>query len=495
MTAVDKNESASVGTQGSTANLPYGSEDDHVQVVVEVAEAPNPLDVHEALDVNDGNDTGSVDGSVDTARTSTSVDCATSINVAELGAYGNPIRGEDRWKTNYFLLMMSITLLLNGLAAALILSLSENNAKIFENSTTMALVNLFLLTLWRNEFFLCGLFSVARMCKRERLHRLVHNYGGVHAAAGVSCLAWVVMSIVYGVVSDEITTTVLVLRIVIASLLLLVASAGSKKLRRKYHNQFEIVHRYTSWVLLAILAADIGVQIPEALDTPVPYLWLATLLLILSSWVTTTKERCNIRLLSPSNERILVVDMPDVKYRGAGLAMKLSRNGIEWHPFAVCPSFYSSGSMCVIAAAGDWTKELIQECVDGKAHEYIYTRSMFPGFMNSSNTFTNIACVATGAGIAPILATIYTPGISVKLLWVTNTKYDTSDITAFLDAQNTPHHIFNTAVCRPGVEDIMAQIPNEVEAIFIVSNPEFTRDMKKHCNQRNIRCFGANWDS
>eukprot|EP01061_Rhynchopus_euleeides_P030097 TRINITY_DN49_c0_g1_i1.p2 TRINITY_DN49_c0_g1~~TRINITY_DN49_c0_g1_i1.p2 ORF type:complete len:528 (+),score=229.50 TRINITY_DN49_c0_g1_i1:76-1584(+) len=499
-------------TQASTSlpssNNPYGAEGGdmesaHVCVEMEqqgqqAATETITVDTHTEVTVDEENPAGKEPHNAGPQPNNEPHNNNDGNNNNALGARGLqrlPIREGGSWKTNYFMLQMIGYLLLNVGAFVLIYCLTDT-AEVFEHSGTMATVNLLVLTMWRNEFFVCGLFWMARRCKFETVHRMVHNYGGVHASAGMCCLGWVLLSIGFGVASGAIPLVVLVLRIVIATLLAVVAGVGTKKLRRHFHNAFEIIHRYTSWLLLAILAADIIYQMPASGHTPVPYLWLGTLLFLLSSWLTVTKERCNIRLLSPSNKRILVVDMPDVKYRGSGLAMKLSRDGVEWHSFAVCPSFYHEGaSMCVIAAAGDWTGRLIDDCVSGAAPEHIYTRSMFPGFMNSTNTYTRIACVGTGAGIAPILATINTPGVDMKLLWVTNTKYDTQDIMKFLDDQKTPHHIFNTAVARPSVADIMAEVPEDVEAVFIVSNPEFTREMKMYCDERNVRCFGANWDS
>eukprot|EP00755_Sulcionema_specki_P003858 Sspe_Gene.28652::Locus_13122_Transcript_1_2_Confidence_0.800_Length_1710::g.28652::m.28652 len=96
------------------------------------------------------------------------------------------------------------------------------------------------------------------------------------------CTAWVWISVGFGVGMGEMRTAIVVLRCLIGSMLLVVGGVGVKRLRHRFHNAFEILHRYTSWVLLGLLLADIILQLPEAWSTPVPYLWLATLLLILS---------------------------------------------------------------------------------------------------------------------------------------------------------------------------------------------------------------------
>ena len=92
--------------------------------------------------------------------------------------------------------------------------------------------------------------------------------------------------------------------------------------------------------------------------------------------------------------------------RSLGDFVRVSREGREWHSFAVATTgSEGAGRYClVIRRAGDWTQRLASDVEHGHAPARLWVRRMRGyGFMYHAQAYRRVLIVATGAGIGPVL--------------------------------------------------------------------------------------------
>ena len=402
----------------------------------------------------------------------------------------------EKSKTNFFVVMMLLWIFINITTAT---AAGLSNSWSVETSTFgLSLFNFITAIITRNEYFANFLmWTLVRTTRRELYHRLTHNTGGIHAAAGMCCLGWCLASVISGVVEEEFTILSVewCLRTSSIICLLVMACTGMKFLRLTHHNLFDYVHRILPWILLILFLSDCVVM-SRSLTSKIIFISLCGVGFTaqITSSLTMVKLDANAHLLTKFNTRLAVVELPLIAYPGPGKLIKLSRDRKEWHTFAICPNIYGRvGSMCLVAAAGDWTEKLVQSCTDASSLFSFYSKKPIPSYMYSSRAFSGVACIGTGAGIAPSLA-LFGQSHVRKIIWINNMTQPVDPISTFAVKSGTPYTSFDTSKKRPSVKEIMNEIPSGVEAIFVMANPTFTTEIKMYCNNLNIVCFGSNWD-
>jgi len=109
----------------------------------------------------------------------------------------------------------------------------------------------------------------------------------------------------------------------------------------------------------------------------------------------------------PNNAGVVVaIRFPNAwfGFESPGTFVRISTNFIEWHAFAVAVKSPDKTFMAVIAAAGDWTKRMIKDVMDGHPPPLMFVRRVKPpGFMYCINAYKRVVTVATGNVFSQII--------------------------------------------------------------------------------------------
>jgi hypothetical protein len=119
--------------------------------------------------------------------------------------------------------------------------------------------------------------------------------------------------------------------------------------------------------------------------------------------------------------------------------------------------------------------------------------------MYTTRLWRRIMCVASGAGIAPVLPCIMQrTAPEIFTVWITSNPDSFGPVMSILQRYPGRYWIHDTKTQgRPDILDLVIKvaIKEEVEAVYIVSNPELTYEVVRGCFAVNIKGFGAIWDS
>lgn len=398
-----------------------------------------------------------------------------------------------------------------------------------EVGTTLTAVsaNIVAAVLIRQEHILNMLYDVftrvsphAPLFMRKHLADF-HHYGGVHTGCAISSLAWYIAYMVLGT-EDALATfkegnAHVGIKIADLSvcyffliLLVLVCVTAWSSMRRRYHNIFELTHRFGSWLALIVLwthtilisAADNTLNnrtaIPSLLLQPSLYLLAITTVLIISPWLRIRRVSIYAERLS-SREISLVFEyesMPPI------CTMRFSNSPLfEWHAFATIPLPNRRAARIVIADAGDWTRDIISSA---PTHIWLRTPPL-KNFLYAARMFRRILLVATGAGIGPVLS--YLASLSpdsirhntVKILWCANNPFTSPwrfAVDAIRSVDPSPM-IIDTRQGRPDLGTGVKGLAKEysVEAVFVVSNKTLTDRVVRSLKESGVPGYGAVFDS
>jgi NAD(P)H-flavin reductase len=299
---------------------------------------------------------------------------------------------------------------------------------------------------------------------------------------------------------------------ILLTLLFIIILTAIPPFRNKFHDTFEISHRYLGWSCLGILVLQqtrfqfiIALNQAYPLETLLtnPVLLMLTLM-ILSIFLPWISVQCfdKFRMHCPS-DGVLIVTFPGMA--DVGTFARISLDGVEWHSFSVAETSFNkqtgeSEINLIIAAVGDWTKNLIRQVEKGSLPKRLWVRRVKPpGFMFSINAYSRVVVIATGAGIAPILPHVIKNGHKLCILWIGDNHQETYGEKIFSILCAHPRcTIFDTGVHgRPNVGELAIQTVREfrAQAVFCVSNKAVTSDVIKACLAKGIPAYGASGDS
>lgn len=426
------------------------------------------------------------------------------------------------------------------------------------DSGALGLINLGVCTLVRTELFLQFLYWF--VCK---LGKSLPNYfkvwateflyqvpGGLHSSSGLSGTVWLVAytfsewivgdtgpGIVTGVISGVWTS---ITAIFLSVCLCIIVVLSIPAFRHKFHNTFEKSHRFLGWILMPILWAHVcvkayfyseytlsgpgdpvlrGTNCTSIEDTigcdpePVSYssilfsrpnFYLAIILcvLIYHPWFFVRKRRVRTKVLKKG--AVMMID----GFPGFGSAGHFGRISTswtsEWHPFAVISDKKdkekSSRHAMIIARAGDWTAKRINEASSKHRRKYFTVRLIrSPGFMYTTRMWNRIVCVASGAGIAPVLPCLLQQTASIYVVWITSGAEGFGPVRGILEKYGQDKvWIHDTKIKgRPDVVSlsVKACFKENAEALYIVANLPLTYAVVRGCRALKIPAFGAIWDS
>ena len=373
---------------------------------------------------------------------------------------------------------------------------------------------------WHLLYRLTVWTSVKIVYGKYYLNSSVHYIGGVHASCAPWGFLWLIVDVLqqWGNPSDLLSMATssdpisIAISSILLTLLFIIILTAIPLFRHKFHDTFEISHRYLGWSCLGILVLhQTRFQFIIALNQAYPLETLLTnpvllmlALMILSIFLPWISVQCfdKFRMHCPS-DGVLIVTFPGMA--DVGTFARISLDGVEWHSFSVAETSFNkqtgeSEINLIIAAVGDWTKNLIRQVEKGSLPKRLWVRRVKPpGFMFSINAYSRVVVIATGAEIAPVLPHLIKNGHKLCILWIGDNHQETYGEKIFSILCAHPRCvIFDTGVHgRPNVGELAIQTVREfrAQAVFCVSNKAVTSDVIKACLAKGIPAYGASGDS
>ncbi len=185
---------------------------------------------------------------------------------------------------------------------------------------------------------------------------------------------------------------------------------------------------------------------------------------------------------------------------GLGEFVRVSREGHEWHSFAVATAGSEGpGRYClVIRRAGDWTERLASDVEHGRAPARLWVRRMRGyGFMYHAQAYRRVLMVATGAGIGPVLPYLLGKApVQFECLWIGRchrAAMGTDLVDRVLAGGSVT--LIDTSLGRPDVAACVADVAHRFDAVFVVSNDVVRDAVARACESLGVPWYGPTFDS
>lgn len=327
----------------------------------------------------------------------------------------------------------------------------------------------------------------------------VFHFGGLHVGGNVAGTLWLGF-LLYGMTwnylheaGDMSGRTIAISAVMLALLALMIATAVSR-FRARFHNHFEIVHRFAGWTVLALfwaqtvsVVADSGGSILAA-----PAFWALSLitLSIASPWLTL--KRVPIEVHKPSGHAVAIrFNYGDTPFPGSSNAISLNPL-VEWHSFANIPKRGEDGYRLIVSRAGDWTGRFIDE-----PPGHVWVKGITTaGVARIEVLFKRVVYVATGSGIGPVMPHLLAKDVPIKLIWSTRSPRATygDAIVDEILAASPEALIWDTDACgKPDLSQLALQAVEafDAEAVICISNQKLTRRVVYDVESCGIPAYGA----
>ncbi|HEY7274633.1 MAG TPA: hypothetical protein VH594_01640 [Trebonia sp.] len=354
----------------------------------------------------------------------------------------------------------------------------------------------------RHDGIVRKVFVLGRLVPSYRLHKLTYHLGQLHRAMAIAGMAWLAVAVALAVPSSAVA------RIGSASvlaILIVMARTARDRVRQSRHNRFESVHRLGGWAALGILAVIVPVDAARSLPPgsslagllrQPSVLLLATLVLLVAHpWLSV--RRLPAEFLAVTSE-VIVVALPGRRLLGE--FVRVSREGNEWHSFAVATTGKEGpGRYClVIRRAGDWTERLARDVEHGRAPARLWVRGIRGyGFMYHAQAYRRVLMVATGAGIGPVLPYLLGRSpVQFECLWIGRRHRSAigTDLVERVLAGGSVT-LIDTSGGRPDVGACVAEVAHRFDAVFVVSNDVVRDSVARACEALGVPWYGPTFDS
>ncbi|KAK4203923.1 hypothetical protein QBC40DRAFT_273612 [Triangularia verruculosa] len=351
----------------------------------------------------------------------------------------------------------------------------------------------------------------------KRLACRIFHLGGVHSGTGVASFLWYIgFAGMYTYRFNPATANptriaVLVLIYSVFALLLSIIVVAHPAIRRKYHDVFELVHRFANWGIIALFWALLfllGTQ-EASLGTfllNLPAFWILIILTVATvhPWLLLRKVTVTPEPLSPHAIR-LHFDHTTVKF---GQGIQVAKHPLkDWHSFACFPDHFDNVKdtaledtkfSCIVSRVGDWTKDTIVSQPTKLWKRGVPTY----GFGYVFRMFSRIIVVTTGSGIGPCLSFLEDENRpKMRVLWQTRSPLKTYgqrtlDLVSRMDQQPV---IIDTSE-KGKREEMLPQVLRlvkefDAEAVCVISNPAVTKEVVFGLEMRGILAYGPIFDS
>ncbi|KAJ5874226.1 uncharacterized protein N7529_002656 [Penicillium soppii] len=356
----------------------------------------------------------------------------------------------------------------------------------------------------------------------RRVAAKVYHYGGVHSGCGVVSLLWYLGFV--GVLSNQYwnpssaspqyikSAVSVVLSYIILVLLLAIVVVAHPAVRMKRHDYFELTHRFSGWLIVALFFALLMTVSREAsqsqheplgkflLSLPAFWFLLITILAIIQPWIMLRKVAVRAEPLSTHATRLHFDHAITTFGKGTQLAKHPLR---DWHGFATFPdptpsAVHGTPSFsCLISKAGDWTADTIQN-----PPTHLWKRGvLIYGFAYAMRVFRRVIVVTTGSGIGPCLSFLGDDNRpALRVLWQTRAPLKTygEGVMDLVRKMDSDPIILDTDQCGriDMVPIILQQIKDfDAEAVCVISNPVLTGRIVYELEARGTPAFGPIFDS
>jgi hypothetical protein len=354
----------------------------------------------------------------------------------------------------------------------------------------------------RHDGIVRGVFVLGRLARWYRLHQLADHLGQLHRAMAIAGTAWLAAAAALAVPSSLVARMA---SVGVVAILFVMARTARDRVRQSRHNRFESVHRLGGWAALGILAVIVPVEAarsvppgscPAGLLCQPSVLLLATLVVLVAHpWLGV--RRLPAKFLAVTGE-VVVVALPGRRLPGE--FVRVSREGHEWHSFAVATTgSEGAGRYCLlIRRAGDWTERLASDIEHGHAPARLWVRRMRGyGFMYHALAYRRVLMVATGAGIGPVLPYLLgRPPVQFECLWIGRCHRAAmgTDLVDRVLAGGAVT-LIDTSRGRPDVGACVAAVAHRFDAVFVVSNDVVRDSVARACEALGVPWYGPTFDS
>jgi hypothetical protein len=444
--------------------------------------------------------------------------------------------------------LFTLVFLLNGIGIFILLRQhfqNTNEAISIDTLATLASSNFLLAILVRQDFIVNLLFRTAWLVPWNVPLRIrgmvarVYCYGGIHSGAAVAgTLWWVVFTIImtWSFVQDRLYTfPILALTLGISLLLVIILLLAFPSMRARYHDAFEMTHRFLGWTSITLFLAQLLLLTHHTLTSPSHHQSIGSLLLHNPTFWNLTAITCLLiypwlRLrrwiftAHPLSSHTLQLSFPQKIHKFSCLSISSSPLR-EWHPFATFPStdLDQPGTSMVISDAGDWTKSLIQHARARNAarnanvkpyrrnekHSHQGLKMKFyvkshpkAGVLSLSCLFPRVLIITTGSGIGPSLSSLLDRPCHqyARLVWSSRSPlltYGANILSLVQQADSDAVVIDTTAMGRPDLLELAYKMykKERMEAVFVLSNEKVVGWVVGGLEARGVPAFGPIWDS
>lgn len=337
----------------------------------------------------------------------------------------------------------------------------------------------------------------------------VYHFGGLHVGGAVMGTVW--FAIFVGSLTFHwtnglagVSLGMIVVAYALLAILLLMVVMALPSIRARFHDNFELTHRFGGWTALLLFWTQTVIFINDqrgevALGAALlmsPSLWLLIIvtLSIALPWLRLRKVPVEIERPSPH------VALTRFNYGVtpmAGSSTAISRNPlIEWHSFANVPAPTEEGFRLTISRAGDWTGQFID---DMPSHVWVKGIPT-AGVANIEVLFKRVVYVATGSGIGPCLPHLLAQKVPARLVWSTRTPRETyGDVLVDEILAVQPDAVIwdTNEHGRPDLVKLAYEAYRDfdAEAVICISNKKLTWKVVYGMESRGIPAYGAIWDS
>ena len=412
-------------------------------------------------------------------------------------------------------------------------------ARVFtlDNLATLASSNFLLAILFRQDWLINILFRTAWLVPWSvplRLRRIVSRvycFGGIHSGAAVMGTGWWIgftgLMCWDGVKKGTYAPILLLLALVICSLLVTIVLLSLPQLRARFHNTWELTHRFLGWTAILLFWAQILLLTNHNATASEPFTHLlvrtptfwclaAMTALLIYPWLLLRRWTFT---ATPLSSHAVRLTSPRTVHKYSCLVLSSSPLR-EWHPFATFPTASSAGdqaeSSMVVSAAGDWTRGLIataslrsEEQVQSDESKQQGVQMRFwvkshprAGVMSFSALYARVIIVTTGSGIGPALGSLLDRphGQVARLIWSTRSPLKTygEEMMGLVQRADPEALVLDTdELGRPDLLQVTYRMCAEVgaEAVFVLSNETVTRMMMGGLEKKGVPVYGPIWDS
>ena len=411
-----------------------------------------------------------------------------------------------------FVAMINLSLLIYGISFGHWWNSQSINLSVLSN---LILGNFFVAIIFRQQYVINFLFWIATRAStnwplfiRWNLAKVYH-FGGLHSSCAISGSLWftfytITIGYYFYQQNPAIPMSLIQVSCIILILLVTMIIMAMPKMRSRFHDHFELVHRFAGWSILLLfwLQTLIISNLNNHTDNIISKLihshsfWMLIIMTssVILPWIRLRKVPVEIE--KPSSHVALVKFNHGVT-PFAGSSTAISRNPfVEWHSFANVPSPGEKGFRLTISRAGDWTGSFIDDLPS-----HVWVKGIpTAGVANIETLFKRVIYVATGSGIGPCLPHLLAELVPAKLVWSTRSPRKTygDKLVDEILAVQPDAIIWDTA--EYGKPDMVrltyaAYKDFDAEAVICIANQKLTREVVYGMESRGIPAYGAIWDS